>query len=406
MFRAAIDKALHNKVIFITLIVLLLGTSSLLIYRYAGRTTEHRCAYDGLEIDPRYEVRFALENGNFVRLSSINTAIQAFDQYENDVREILVTDEDSGRQIEAEKAYFVESRLISIPHARNRIHAFASIEAARSHRDEFSGHLITNPLSPPAIGSQSKTKESVEEILEVVLSDQKVSIHMDPFKRMPRVIKGDPLVTVVEGFGPDSFHQKDTWRILRILLRLLKDYIGVDLEKLEFKLKTMERVGDNWYVSFWQTYEGVIIYESSFGFSLDPNGGIPAIGAVLYKGLAPPNPPIRPGITLKRALEIGQDYLKTREEGEHELVAYNTIIYPVKGQTSFDYYLAYILNYDIPPQLKGATLRIGWACFVDAVSGQIIYANSIHQLASCCLPENFEQPPLYERKGVLRYEDE
>jgi hypothetical protein len=34
----------------------------------------------------------------------------------------------------------------------------------------------------------------------------------------------------------------------------------------EFKFTAMDRVENNWYISFWQTYGGVIIYESSLGF--------------------------------------------------------------------------------------------------------------------------------------------
>lgn len=403
MFQTAIDKTLQKKAVFGLFIIAFFVAASLLAYRFTNQGPEERCAYDGIKIDPRDEVQFVMKERNNLRLSSITTAIQAFGKYGDKVKLVLVTDEESGRKVAAEKAYFVESRLISVPHVQNRIHAFASKDAATRHRDHFSGSYLPNPFDLSGIRRDETKMGDPETVIEVVIANRKMRIHLDTFKGMPMVVKGMPSVTVLKNFSPDSFDRKKTWKVLRILLQLLKDYMGVKLEDLQFKLKTMERVGNNWYISFWQTYKGIIIYESSFGFSIDPSGRVPAIGAVLYKGLAPPSPPIRARITLKTALEIGRAYLETRETGEHKLVAYNAIVYPVRGLAAFDYYLAYILNFDIPPDLTGATLRIGWACFVDAVTGQLIYANSIHELASCCVPDDFEQPPLSERKGVLPY---
>jgi hypothetical protein len=62
--------------------------------------------------------------------------------------DVRVTDEPSGRLIEARKAYFVASHVVAQPATRDSVHSFADEAEARRHADAYRGSLLTGSDRP------------------------------------------------------------------------------------------------------------------------------------------------------------------------------------------------------------------------------------------------------------------
>jgi hypothetical protein len=215
-----------------------------------------------------------------------------------------------------------------------------------------------------------------------MIGDQRVKIKIDSLSGLPRLVRGLPSAIVLKNFDPNGLNEQGAWRILATLLSLFWNHLGMGVE--EFKFTAMDRVENNWYISFWQTYGGVIIYESSLGFSIGPKGDIPSIGMLLHKAHKELHLPTRAKLSLKEATAIAKAYLRKSEPWEHNLLAYQLIIYPMKREGRVDYYLAYILNLVSPEDRVVGSSRIGWTCFVDAVTGQIVDAHYMLAIPNCC----------------------
>ncbi len=105
-----------------------------------------RCDYDGTRIQPIYEVDFEFEDGSMKRFCSIICALMDLKDEGKKLKYITVVDEVSGKKIDDSLATFVESDVITIPHVKNRIHAFAEKSDAERHAHQFNGKLIPNPF--------------------------------------------------------------------------------------------------------------------------------------------------------------------------------------------------------------------------------------------------------------------
>ncbi len=365
--------ARRRKVLIICLLSLcLLAILFFLISRDGERQKVSGCAYDGLEIDPLYEVQFIMKDGEVLRFCSIVCALQGFSNAKENIESVLVTDEITGKKVNAGKAFFIESSVVTVPHVKNRIHVFASEADAVRHRDQYSGKYIKNlfVLSNPW--------------KEVVLSDRRIRIKIDPVTSLPRIIKGNPYITVLKDLDLDAFNEQGAWKAMAFLISLLGDYLNVDIDELKFA--GMENIGGSWYISFWQTYGGVIIFESSIGFSIDSRGGIPSVGVLLHNAHKAIDLPTQAKITLKEAKEIAIDHLIEREPYEYIFVAYQLVIYPLKnGEGVLDYSLSYILNFYYPEDIRATRARAGWVCFVSAVTGEIVDLQRLMVIASCCM---------------------
>ncbi len=345
----------------------------LIIFREDEHQRVTKCAYDGGEIDLPYEVQFIMKNSEVMKFCSIVCALQLFPQLKEKIASVLVTDEVSGQKVSAKKAFFIESSVVTVPHVNNRIHAFASEVEAVRHRDQYSGKHINNPF----ILFSSWREE--------ILKGRRIRIKIDPITGLTRIIKGDPYITVLRGFDLDNLKEKGAIRSMQSLISLLGNYLEVEIEELKFA--GMERIGGSWFISFWQTYGGVIVFESSIGFSIDPGGGVPSIGALLHKGLKAFDLPTKASISLKEAKEVAIAHLREREPLAYKLAAYQLILYPMeKGGRVIDYYLAYILNFYYPEEFRVTRSQAGWVCFVDAVTGKILNVQSLVAIASCCTP--------------------
>jgi Zn-dependent metalloprotease len=161
------------------------------------------------------------------------------------------------------------------------------------------------------------------------------------------------------------------------------------------KLKGAEKISDTWYVSYWQTFQGVILYESSLGFSIDFHGRIKSLGAILYPKV---QAPVTCKISHEKALKIGQGQIKDFKKLKCRLVAESILIYPVRKTNSMDYYRVYAFNFFPEEALHPATTEGGWAVFVDSQTGKVILFEILMKPLGCCVPEDWVPPKPEEMK--------
>lgn len=134
-----------RRLLFVGALIIATIISVLVVYPqhiYASS----RCSLDGSRIQPLYEVIIVLRDKSIRRFSSIISARIWFRENSNQVSTILVTDEATGEKIDARQAFYVESKVITTPHTRNKIHVFGQREAAELHVLEFRGKLVNNPF--------------------------------------------------------------------------------------------------------------------------------------------------------------------------------------------------------------------------------------------------------------------
>jgi len=107
---------------------------------------EDRCDYDGTKIEPIYAVYFTLQDGTEKKFCSIVCATMSFAEIKSRIKQVMVVDERSGTKINSSQALFVESEVVTIPHVKNRIHAFGNREDAMKHLNKFKGKWVENPF--------------------------------------------------------------------------------------------------------------------------------------------------------------------------------------------------------------------------------------------------------------------
>ena len=201
----------------------------LILNRGGNHQKVFQCANDGLRINPLYEVQFSMKDSSVYRFCSIVCALQAFDRLKENIALALVTDEVSGQKVNAEKAFFIESRVVTVPHVKNRIHVFASEPEAVHHRDEYSGKHINNPFI------------LFNPWREETIAGRKIRIKIDPLTGLTRIIKGNPYITVLKGLDLNTFDETGATKCLESLIALLRDYLDVKIDELKFA--GMERIG-------------------------------------------------------------------------------------------------------------------------------------------------------------------
>jgi len=103
---------------------------------------------------------------------------------------------------------------------------------------------------------------------------QKLSILRDPFTKAPLIIRGiESNLLEIKNFSKLS--REEITYTGPIVVNKYKSLLLIEPDQL--KLKGAEKISDTWYVSYWQTFQGVILYESSLGFSIDSHGRIKSL---------------------------------------------------------------------------------------------------------------------------------
>lgn len=128
--------------LFITFLIISLGSGC----KGERKSIEGRCDYDGVKIEPLYAVYFTLKDGTEKKFCSIACASLSFPELKGRIKEVIVVDERSGTKINASKALFVESEVVTVPHVKNRVHVFGKREDANKHLDKFKGKWVENPF--------------------------------------------------------------------------------------------------------------------------------------------------------------------------------------------------------------------------------------------------------------------
>jgi len=109
---------------------------------------EGRCALDGAPVDALHAVRVEAEGGAARTLCSVACAASWLAHEPPGPHRVVVTAEDTGRDVDAASAWFVESRVVAVRATGCYIHAFATREAAERHAEEFRGKLLLGDAAP------------------------------------------------------------------------------------------------------------------------------------------------------------------------------------------------------------------------------------------------------------------
>jgi hypothetical protein len=240
-------------------------------------------------------------------------------------------------------------------------------------------------LSPP-LGSKGIDYETFN------FKGQKLSILRDSLTQAPVIIRGiESNLLEIKNFSKLS--REEITHTGLILVNKYKSLLQIEPDQM--KLKGAEKISDTWYVSYWQTFRDVILYESSLGFSIDSRGNIKSLGALLYPHV---RAPVTSKISHEEALKIGQKQIKDYKKLKCMLLAESVLIYPVKKADSIDYYRVYAFNFFPEKALHPATTEGGWAVFVDSQTGKVVLFETLMKPLGCCVPEDWVPPKPGEMK--------
>jgi hypothetical protein len=247
--------------------------------------------------------------------------------------------------------------------------------------------FILTLVSSPGLGINGKSGDET-----IRYKGQRLSITRDPLTRVPLIIRGiESNLLEIKNFSKLS--RKEITNTGIPLVDKYKSLLQIEPDQL--KLKSAEKISDIWYVSYWQTFYGVIIYESSLGFSIDPRGHIKSLGALLYPTV---QAPVTSKINHEKALKIGQGQIKDFKKLKCKLVAESILIYPLRKTNSVDYYQVYAFNFFPEEALHPATTEGGWAVFVDSQNGKVVLFEILMKPLGCCVPEDWVPPKPEEMK--------
>lgn len=225
---------------------------------------------------------------------------------------------------------------------------------------------------------------------------RQITVKRDPLTRLPLTMRaaGVPLLEIkrIAKLTRDQITLTGP-----LLARKYKKFLQIEPDEL--RLKAAERVGGTWYVSYWQTVKGLIIYESSLGFSIDSRGRIQSLGALLY-----PRVPLPEGIKVNRnqALKIGAGQIPDFKKQAYTLLAENILVYPERTPEAIRYFKVYAFNFFPQKALHPASVVGGYAVFVDTQTGGVIHRETLFKPLGCCVPENWVPPkPEDLYKGIF-----
>jgi hypothetical protein len=116
--------------------------------KWARRTLEARCGFDGLRIEPLYRVRIVERTGESHDFCSVRCGLLWLARQPTAPAAVYVTDEASGTEVDGRMAHFVRSTVVTHPVTRNRIHAFRELGAAEEHARAYRGQVLTGEDHP------------------------------------------------------------------------------------------------------------------------------------------------------------------------------------------------------------------------------------------------------------------
>ncbi|HWB09544.1 MAG TPA: hypothetical protein VG826_09980 [Pirellulales bacterium] len=126
---------------------------------WSRRQTLPQCAVDGVAIVPIYAVEIVDAKGEKRPFCCVRCAEYWLAQEPLPPNEIHVTDEVSGRPLDAGEAFFVRSSVVTNDVTGNRIHAFENRADAEGHASQFRGRLLTEDDRPLQAKKDEATKK-------------------------------------------------------------------------------------------------------------------------------------------------------------------------------------------------------------------------------------------------------
>ena len=117
-----------------------------LVTSFMKRSGGDRCALDATKIEPIYQVDITPQDGKTLKFCCIECSKKFLAANRGKVSAVTVTDEVTGKRIDASIAYFVESSIVTNQSTGNKIHVFAEKADAEKHAKDFSGTVIRNPF--------------------------------------------------------------------------------------------------------------------------------------------------------------------------------------------------------------------------------------------------------------------
>ena len=141
-------------------IVIALVCGGLLALPFLGTWLRHapadHCALDGAAIVPCYRVRVEDSAGRSYDFCCVHCAQMWLEGRSSQVRTVRVTDEATGVELDAEKAIFVRSLVVTTPTTGNRIHVFLDRADAEQHAEKCRGTILSGDERPFASRFQAK----------------------------------------------------------------------------------------------------------------------------------------------------------------------------------------------------------------------------------------------------------
>ena len=133
-------------------------------------------------------------------------------------------------------------------------------------------------------------------------------------------------------------------------------------------LRKAEKTGGIWHVNYQQTVRGVAVCDSSLEFSIDPDGRIKSLDAILY-----PDARIPGSVKIQRgeAKKAAKGSLSEAERKEYRLRAETVAIFPERKAGAVDYRQVYVFNLFPRKNGKGAPAG-GCPVLVDAQTGRVV----------------------------------
>jgi endogenous inhibitor of DNA gyrase (YacG/DUF329 family) len=137
-----------SKRVWLGLVGLFVVVGLPLMGSWARRQAAGSCALDGMAIDPVYRVEVVDARGQPHPFCCLRCAQMWLDRQQARPLAITVTDEVSGRPIDAAAAWFVSSSVVTMPTTGNRIHAFGTRHDAEKHAASFAGSVLPESEYP------------------------------------------------------------------------------------------------------------------------------------------------------------------------------------------------------------------------------------------------------------------
>ena len=238
----------------------------------------------------------------------------------------------------------------------------------RNERWKFAlpGAVVLSFLLLPVPGKTFQTGDR-----QIHLNGQSLELTWDALTHSPQTITG---------VGSDLLEVKN---IQKLTKREINDIGALLVSKYGFLLKVRpehlllrkaEKMAGSWHVSYQQTVRGLIVYDSSLGFSIDPEGRIKSLDAILYPNA---RAPVSAKIDRKQALKAARNCLKKEGKKEYRLQEESVAIYPERKAGNVDYRRVYIFNLFRRNLTPPVSPDGGYAVFVDAQTGKVVRTQAL-----------------------------